>query len=64
MKFGEKFDYARELAACLAYLLAKQHDLAGLCAIDDSVRWEMPPRFLPRSPRPDVPCLGNIGSRQ
>ncbi|HET6251819.1 MAG TPA: DUF58 domain-containing protein [Tepidisphaeraceae bacterium] len=47
MKFGEKFDYARKLAACLAYLLARQQDLAGLCAIDDSVRWEIPPASSP-----------------
>jgi uncharacterized protein (DUF58 family) len=47
MRFGEKFDYARKLAACLAYLLAMQQDLAGLCAIDESVRWEMPPGSSP-----------------
>jgi uncharacterized protein (DUF58 family) len=47
MKFGGKFEYARRLAACLAYLLAKQQDLAGLCAIDESVRWEMPPGSSP-----------------
>src|SRR5277367_444569 len=35
MKFGNKFEYARRLAACLAYLLAKQQDLAGLSAIDE-----------------------------
>jgi uncharacterized protein (DUF58 family) len=47
MKFGGKFEYARRLAACLAYLLAKQQDLAGLSAIDQSVRWEMPPGSSP-----------------
>src|SRR5690606_17201374 len=42
-----KIDYARHLAACLAYLLAMQQDLAGLVAIDDAVRIEMPPGSSP-----------------
>jgi uncharacterized protein (DUF58 family) len=41
MKFAGKIDYARHLAACLAYLLAAQQDLAGLAAIDDSIRTEI-----------------------
>jgi uncharacterized protein (DUF58 family) len=47
MRFGKKFDYARRVAACLAYLLAMQQDLAGLSAIDQSVRWEIPPGSSP-----------------
>src|ERR1700723_658287 len=47
MKFGNKFEYARRLAACLAYLLAKQQDLAGLSAIDESIKFEMPPGSSP-----------------
>lgn len=43
MGFGGKIDYSRHLAACLAYLLSKQQDLAGLCAVDESVRVELPP---------------------
>lgn len=46
MKFGTpvpKIDYARHLAACLAYLLSKQQDLAGLVAVDESVTAELPP---------------------
>ncbi len=46
MKFGSpmsKIDYARHLAACLAYLLSKQQDLAGLVAVDESVTAELPP---------------------
>lgn len=43
MGFGDKIDYSRHLTACLAYLLAKQQDLAGLCAADESVRVELPP---------------------
>src|SRR5277367_87490 len=42
MRFGSptpKIDYARHLAACLAYLLSTQQDLAGLVAIDESVRF-------------------------
>jgi uncharacterized protein (DUF58 family) len=42
MNFGKKLDYARHLAACLAYLLAHQQDLAGLVASDDSIRVELP----------------------
>ncbi len=47
MRFGDKFDYARRLAACLAYLLSTQQDLAGMAAIDESVRWELPPGSSP-----------------
>src|SRR5689334_3876218 len=42
-----KLDYAKHLAACLAYLLAHQQDLAGLAAIDESVRFELPPAASP-----------------
>ncbi len=42
MKFAGKMDYARHLAACLAYLLASQQDLAGLVAIDDTIRFDLP----------------------
>jgi uncharacterized protein (DUF58 family) len=47
MKFGRKIDYARHLAACIAYLLSIQQDLAGLAAVDDSVRVELPPGSSP-----------------
>lgn len=47
MKFGQKIEYARHLAACLAYLLAMQQDLAGLVAIDESIRVELPPASSP-----------------
>lgn len=43
MKFGDKIEYGRHLAACLAYLLSTQQDLAGLCAVDQSVRIDLPP---------------------
>lgn len=42
MSFAGKLDYARHLAACIAYLLSTQQDLAGLVAIDDSVKFELP----------------------
>lgn len=42
MKFAGKLDYARHLAACLAYLLAMQQDLAGLVAMDESIKVEIP----------------------
>lgn len=47
MKFAGKIDYAKHLAACMAYLLAMQQDLAGLVAIDESVRVELPPASSP-----------------
>jgi uncharacterized protein (DUF58 family) len=47
MKFGNKLDYGRHLCACLAYLLAMQQDLAGLVAVDDSVKIELPPGSSP-----------------
>ena len=43
MRFANKIDYAKHLAACLAYLLAMQQDLAGLMAADETVRSELPP---------------------
>jgi uncharacterized protein (DUF58 family) len=42
MGFGNKIDYARHLAACIAYLLSTQQDLAGLVAVDESIKFEMP----------------------
>ena len=47
MAFGGKFDYARRLTACIAYLLSSQQDLAGLSTIDETVRWELPPGSSP-----------------
>jgi uncharacterized protein (DUF58 family) len=47
MRFAEKLNYAKHLAACLAYLLAMQQDLAGLVAADEKVRVELPPASSP-----------------
>lgn len=47
MRFAGKLDYARHLAACIAYLLAHQQDLAGLVTIDSKVRAELPPGSSP-----------------
>jgi uncharacterized protein (DUF58 family) len=47
MKFAGKFDYGRHLAACIAYLLAMQQDLAGLAAIDSKIRIDLPPGSSP-----------------
>jgi len=44
-----KFDYARFLAASLAYLSSKQHDATGLVLFDDKVRQVIQP-----SSRPDT----------
>jgi uncharacterized protein (DUF58 family) len=47
MAFANKLDYARHVAACLAYLLASQQDLAGLAVVDESVSVEMAPGSAP-----------------
>jgi len=47
MQFANKMDYGRHLAACLAYLLANQQDLAGLVTVDDTIRLELPPASSP-----------------
>lgn len=47
MRFAGKFDYARHLAACLAYLLAQQQDLAGLASVDTALGVELPPGGSP-----------------
>jgi len=47
MNFAGKFEYARHLAACMAYLLASQQDLAGLVAVDETVKAEMAPGSAP-----------------
>jgi uncharacterized protein (DUF58 family) len=48
MRFAGKMDYAKHLAACLAYLLSLQQDLAGLVAVDDQVRVDLPPGSSPQ----------------
>ncbi len=47
MSFGGKLDYGRHLCACLAYLLSIQQDLAGFVAVDESVKFELPPGSSP-----------------
>jgi uncharacterized protein (DUF58 family) len=47
MTFGGKLDYGRHLCACIAYLLSIQQDLAGFVAVDDSIKFEMPPGSSP-----------------
>jgi uncharacterized protein (DUF58 family) len=47
MTFAGKMEYARHVTACLAFLLASQQDLAGLAAVDDSVKIELPPGSAP-----------------
>jgi uncharacterized protein (DUF58 family) len=48
MDFGSgelptKLDYARQLAAALAFLMVRQADAVGLAVIDDQVRSHLPP---------------------
>ena len=48
-----KFDYARHLAASLAYLMLKQQDAVGLLTYDEKIR-----RFIPaRMARPHLNVL-------
>ena len=47
MSFGGKLDYGRHLCACIAYLLSIQQDLAGFVAVDDSIKFELPPGSSP-----------------
>ena len=42
-----KFDYARHLAAALAYILVNQQDAVGFFAFDTKVRVEMAPKAQP-----------------
>jgi uncharacterized protein (DUF58 family) len=48
MGFGSgavtKFDYARTLAASVAWILVRQKDAAGLVAFDEEIRFYMPPK--------------------
>lgn len=48
MRYGNgamnKYEYACTAAACLAYLLLRQHDAVGLTAFDSAVRATLPPR--------------------
>ena len=47
MTFGGKLDYGRHLCACIAYLLSIQQDLAGFVAVDESIKFELPPGSSP-----------------
>jgi uncharacterized protein (DUF58 family) len=51
MNFGghgpRKIDYARRIAASLAYLLVNQGDAAGLCVCHESLHLEIPPSRRP-----------------
>ncbi|GBU22077.1 hypothetical protein R80B4_01982 [Fibrobacteres bacterium R8-0-B4] len=48
MGFGSgavtKFDYARTLAASVAWILVRQKDAAGIVAFDEEIRFYMPPK--------------------
>ncbi len=48
MRFGNKMEYAKHLAACMAYLLSMQQDLAGLMAVDNQMRVDLPPGSSPQ----------------
>ncbi len=42
-----KFEYARQLAAALAYLMISQRDAVGLVTLDTELRSMIPPRSAP-----------------
>jgi uncharacterized protein (DUF58 family) len=42
-----KFQYGCHLAACLAYLMARQQDLVGVVAFDEAIRLHLPPASSP-----------------
>lgn len=42
-----KFQYACFLSACLSYLMCRQHDVVGMVAFDESVRFNLPPGSMP-----------------
>jgi len=42
-----KFEYGCYLAACLAYLMARQQDTVGLIAFDEGIRLHLPPASSP-----------------
>lgn len=44
---GSKLEYARRLAASLAYLMINQRDAVGLVTFDESLRAMIPPRTAP-----------------
>src|SRR6266567_3671142 len=46
-KTASKFEYARQLAASLAYLMISQRDAVGLVTFDTAVRAMIPPRSAP-----------------
>lgn len=48
MQFAGKMDYAKHLAACIAYLLSLQRDLAGLTTVDQKINLELPPGNTPQ----------------
>lgn len=52
MQYGSgaltKFHYARMMAACLAYLLIRQNDAAGLSVFDSGIQAFLPPRASKR----------------
>jgi uncharacterized protein (DUF58 family) len=47
MQFANKLDYARHLAACMAYLLTMQQDMVGLTAVDATLQADLPPASSP-----------------
>lgn len=55
-----KFDYARTLAASLAWILIRQRDAVGLAAFDDSIGVSMPPRSTNVQLKAILSCLEGI----
>jgi uncharacterized protein (DUF58 family) len=59
-KHGTKFEYARRLAATLAYLLIHQGDAVGLQCFSDKATKDIPPRHSPSHLRNIFDTLGEV----
>ena len=60
---GSKLDYAKRLAATLAYLTVQQGDAVGLVAVGEKVVTEIPPRRNPVHLKNIFEALGRLGAR-
>lgn len=60
---GSKLDFARRLAASLAYLLMHQGDFVGLTCFSDAVKQDIPPRGNPSHLRSIFDVLAGVEAR-
>jgi len=62
LRSATKFHYARAVAACLARLVLRQSDSAGLAVLGKSIRNYVPPRANPHHFQPILKMLGEAQS--